>query len=161
MTVEIRKTRSEPFTETCEPADAARAHDGTFDGLMRVLRHPHHVFGAAAEPDVVARCELEDWEAIGAVLKKALDQHGASATDAMEMLRLAGEFLRHQDIRLDGSPWLCTHRDDEGFWICYRVHTSLSHRHLVTWEERLDDLLDSRGIDIHCFRLQFASAGPR
>ena len=161
MTVEIRNARSEPCPVACDPADHLRSNKAAVDELMQALRHPHTVFGSAAEPDVGARCEMADWDAICAALKSALDHYGTSATDVLAMLRLAGEFLRHHEIRLDGYPWVCVQRDEEGFWVCYRIHTSLSHRHLVTWEDRFDDLLDSRGLDLDGFRLQFASVGPR
>ncbi|WP_431288369.1 hypothetical protein [Roseateles chitinivorans] len=150
MTVDIRKTCDESSID----------HDAV-EELMAALRRPHTVFGSAADPDVFARCEMADWDAISAALKSALDQYDVSATDVLAMLRLAGEFMRHHEIYLDGYPWVCTQRDEEGFWVCYRIHTSLGYRHLVTWEDRFDDLLDSRGIDLEGFRLQFASAGPR
>ena len=161
MTVEIRKTRNEPTPVTGNPDDPSRSGDAAFDELMQALRRPHIVLGHAAEPDVAARCEMADWEAISVALRIALDHYGIPAIDVLAMLRLAGEFMRHHEICLDGYPWVCTQRDEEGFWVCYRIHTSLNCRHLVTWEDRFDDLLDSRGIELEGFRLQFASAGPR
>ena len=61
-----------------------------FEALVHALQHPHLVFGDAADPDLVARCELADWEGSAAALKRVLQRSGLTAANALQLLRLAG-----------------------------------------------------------------------
>lgn len=161
MTVEIDSAQTESASQTSLDLVGPVSGSDPFAELMRALRLPHLVFGTAVSPDIAAQCEMADWEQIGATLKETLERQTITSADVTAVLRLAGEFFRNHGIRLDGSPWLCTVRDDEGPWVRYDLHTSLSPRHLHVWEERLADVLESRGLELDGFRLRLDSAGPR
>lgn len=151
-----------PPAESCAPPPSANeATRDEFDLLVQALRYPQVVFGDSAEPDLIARCEMADWQASAASLRQVLRQHGVPPAEALAMLRLAGEFLQLHRIRLQGSPWLCTFETDEGAWIRYDIHTSLDPAHVSTWDDRFDDVLMKRRLDRDRFYLRLLSSGPR
>ena len=132
-----------------------------FEALVDALQHPHLVFGDAADPDLVARCELADWEGSAAALKRVLQRSGLTAANALQLLRLAGDFTRLHHIRLDGAPWFCTFEMDDDCWVRYDVHTCLDYDHASIWDSRYDDLLTKHKLDRERFYLRFLDSGPR
>jgi len=134
--------------------------DTMFERLLEALRNPHLVFGSAADPDLVARCELADWEASGASLKVVLERSGLSAERGLKALQLAGELTRQHRIRLEGSPWFCVFEMDDELWARYDIHTSLSHANAAIWDDRFDDILRKNGLDRERFYLRFLAGGP-
>ncbi|WP_148661705.1 hypothetical protein [Roseateles chitosanitabidus] len=139
-----------------EPLDAA-----SFEELLLNLQHPHLAFGDAADADLVARCEMADWQACAEAMRRVLRRSGLSAEHALKLLKLAGDFTRLHHIRLQGAPWLCTFEMDDDFWIRYDVHTCLDYDHVTIWDNRFDDLLTKHQLNRERFFLRFLDGGPR
>lgn len=161
MSVKFKNDRTDAeIATTSLLVQRTHSSEADFDALIHALRHPHVAFSAAADADLIARCAMEDWDASAQALKEVLKHHRISASDALAMLHLTGEFLRRHRIRLDGEPWLCTFQTEEGSWARYDVHTSLDYEDANTWDKRLDDVLRSRRLDRDSFYLRLTDGGP-
>lgn len=133
----------------------------SFESLIHALRHPRALFADMADPELLTRCEMADWDAIAATIKQVLDRYGVAPALVMEKLRLAAEFMRHHDIPLEGAPWLCTHHDECDVWARFDIHTALIGPDISVWQDRFDDVLANRDVRVECFQIWLLSRGPR
>ena len=133
----------------------------SFESLIHALRHPRALFADMADPELLTRCEMADWDAIAATIKQILDRYGVAPALVMEKLRLAAEFMRHHDIPLEGAPWLCTHHDECDVWARFDIHTALIGPDISVWQDRFDDVLANRDVRVECFQIWLLSRGPR
>lgn len=132
----------------------------SFESLIHALRHPRALFADMADPELLTRCEMADWDAIAATIKQVLDRYGVAPALVMEKLRLAAEFMRHHDIPLEGAPWLCTHHDECDVWARFDIHTALIGPDISVWQDRFDDVLANRDVRVECFQIWLLSRGP-
>ncbi len=160
MTVQVDLLTGATTSATPSCPGAATAEDAGFQSLVQALRFPAIVFGDAVASTITAVCDLADWDATSAALKRILRARAKPATELLAMLRLAGEFSRQHGIRLQGSPWLCTFEEDDE-WIRYVLHTSLDFDEADTWDSRFEDVLTSHGFLRDCLFVQFSTCGPR
>ncbi|MDH0863962.1 hypothetical protein [Mitsuaria sp. GD03876] len=155
MSVDTRSAQEAPPSACLAPASAS------FERLAEALRRPQVLFKEMADPCLVARCEMADWEATTASLRRILDRYDVAPDLVMAKLHLAAEFMKHHDIPLEGSPWLCTYHDESDIWARYDIHTALSGPDISVWQDRFDDVLASRDLRIECFQIWLLDRGPR
>ena len=159
MTVMVTQARAEPHRMVPAPGIGSMAEEASLDELIGALRNPSVVFGDAATPGMRATCEMADWAASAAALKRILAVHGTPPADMLAALRLAGEFARKHGLRLYGSPWFCTF-DVDGMWARYDIHTTLEWQEAISWDDRFMDVLVAQRMDRGSFHLQFSGRGP-
>jgi hypothetical protein len=152
-------TRLLPATPSsaCQTDPAAA---DSFEHLIHALRHPQALFDDMADPQLFTRCEMADWDATTAAMRQILDRYGVTPAQVLAKLRLAAEFMRHHEIPLEGSPWLCTHHDECDIWARFDIHTALIGPDIAVWQDRFDDVVANRDLRVECFQIWLLSRGP-